>query len=151
MKQLKQLIEQQKPLLTITVGDVVTQNLTKHNIPINIIIIDNKVLRKPIQPIQTKAQKTIHVKNPAGTITPNAWKTMQRALKQPNQTTKIIVEGEEDLFTLIAVSQAPENTMVIYGQPNQGVVAVTVNNQTKKKAQLIIDAMQSIHTDEKPK
>jgi uncharacterized protein (UPF0218 family) len=148
VKQLKHLIEEQKPCLTITVGDVVTQNLTKHEIPIDIAVIDNKVLRKPIQPTQTKAKKTLHIKNPAGLITPNAWTTIQKALKQ-SQTTQILVDGEEDLFTLVAVLQAPENAMVIYGQPNQGLVAVTVNDQTKKKVKLIIDAMQL--ADEKPK
>ena len=61
----------------------------------------------------------------------------------------MLVDGEEDLFTLIAVLQAPENTLVIYGQPFTGVVVVPVNAQTKKKAQLIVDAMQP--TVEKPK
>jgi len=60
------------------------------------------------------------------------------------------VDGEEDLFTLAAVLLASEDTMVIYGQPHEGIVAVTVNLQTKKKAQLIVDAMQPTD-NEKPK
>jgi len=141
MTKLKQLIKDEKPPKIIAVGDVVSKNMKEHRIPIHIIIVDNKVLRKTIKPIKVRAETTLHVKNPAGTLTREAWTTIQEALKQ-DTTTQVLVDGEEDLFTLVAVSQAPENTLVVYGQPNQGVVAVKVNEETKRKVQLIIDAMQ---------
>jgi len=143
MTKLKQLIKDENPSKIISVGDVVSKNMTMHNIPTHTIIVDNKVLRKTIKPIKIKAEATLHVKNPPGTITKEAWTTIQRALKQ-RQPTRVQVEGEEDLFTLVVVSQAPENTLVVYGLPNKGVVAVKVNEETKRKAQLIIDAMQPI-------
>jgi uncharacterized protein (UPF0218 family) len=40
------------------------------------------------------------------------------------------------------VIQAPANSLVIYGQPHEGIVAIKVTAQTKKKMQKIIDAMQ---------
>jgi len=148
MKKLKQLIQQEKPPLIIAVGDVVSKNMAEHRIPTHIVIVDGKVLREKVKPIKIKVEKTLLVKNPPGTITKEAWTTIQEALKQ-HQLTRVLVEGEEDLFTLITVSQAPENTMVVYGQPSQGVVAVKVTAHTKQKVQLIIDAMQP--TVEKPK
>jgi len=148
MKQLKQLIQKEKPAQIIAIGDVVAENMTKNYIPIQVIIVDSKVLRKTIHPIETEAQKALHVTNPPGTLTPKAWTLVQQALRQ-DQTTKILVDGEEDLFTLVAVSQAPENSLVVYGQPHAGLVAVKVTAETKRKVQLIIDAMQPIV--EKPK
>jgi len=73
---------------------------------------------------------------------------VQQALEQ-SQTTKVLVDGEEDLLTLVAVIQAPANSLVIYGQPHEGVVAIKVTAQTKKKMQKIIDTMQP--AVEKPK
>lgn len=148
MEKIKQLIEKHKPTKIISVGDVVTQNLTKSHIPIHVMIVDNKVLRQTIQPIKAEAKKTFYVTNPPGALTPEVWTTVQRALKQ-NRTTKVLVDGEEDLLTLVAVSQAPANSLVVYGQPHTGVVAITVTTQTKKKIQQVIDKMQP--TVEKPK
>jgi len=143
MTKLKQLITNEKPPRIIAVGDVVSKNMTEHSIPIHTIIVDNMVLRKNIEPIKVRAETTLHIKNPPGTLTTEAWTTIQKALVQ-DQVTKVLVEGEEDLFTLVVVSQAPENTLVVYGQPNQGIVAVKVNKETKRKVQLIIDAMQPL-------
>jgi len=143
MTKLKQIIIEEKPPKIIAVGDVVAKNMTEHHIPTNVIVVDNKVLRKTIKPIKVKAETTLHVKNPSGTISQEAWTTMQEALKH-DQLTRVLVDGEEDLFTLVAVSLAPQNTLVVYGQPNQGVVAVKVAEETRRKVQIIIDAMQPL-------
>jgi len=141
MTKLKQLILEQRPPKIIAVGDVVSRNMTEHHIPAHIIIVDNKVLRKTIKPVKVRAETTLHVKNPSGTITKEAWATVQDAFKLDHPT-RILVDGEEDLFTLVAVSEAPENTLVVYGLPDQGAVAVKVGEETRRKVQLIVDAMQ---------
>jgi uncharacterized protein (UPF0218 family) len=143
MTKLKQLIEEEKPSKVIAVGDVVSKNMSAHHIPSHVIIVDSKVLREPIRPIQVMAEITLHVKNPPGTLIREAWTTVQEALKQ-DRPTRVLVDGEEDLFTLVAVSQAPENTLVVYGQPNEGVVAVKVTEETRRKVQRIIGAMQPV-------
>jgi uncharacterized protein (UPF0218 family) len=143
MKKLKQLIKEEQPTKIISVGDVVSKNMNEHHIPTHIIIVDNTVMRKTIKPIKVKAEKTFHVKNPPRTLTPETWATIQEALKQ-TQPTRVLVDGEEDLLTLVTIHQAPENTLVVYGQPNEGVVAVKVTMETKRKAQSIIDSMQPV-------
>jgi len=143
MTKLKQLIREEKPPKIIAVGDVVSKNMTEHHILTHVMIVDNKVLRQNIKPIKVKAKRTLHVKNPAGTLTPETWTTIKEALKQ-DQPTRVLVDGEEDLLTLVAVSLAPENTLVVYGQPNQGVVAVKVTMETRRKVQSVIDAMQPV-------
>jgi hypothetical protein len=73
------------------------------------------------------------VKNPPGTITEEALIAIQKAFKKvcSGKNTKIIVNGEEDLLTLIAILYAPEKSFIVYGQPCIGVVVVTVSELKK--------------------
>jgi uncharacterized protein (UPF0218 family) len=141
MKKLKQLIQQQNPPKIIAVGDMVSRNMIEHHVPVNIIVVDNKIVREEIKPLEVAAQTILQVKNKAGTLSPEAWNATEKALKQEHLT-KVLVDGEEDLFTLVAVALAPKNSFVVYGQPDEGLVAVPVNRETRRKAQVIIDAMQ---------
>ena len=148
MKIIKQLIQKEKPNQIISVGDVVTLNLIKSQIPIKVMIIDGRAQRRSAQPIKVETQKTLYVKNPPGTITSDAWTIVQQAFEQ-SKTTKVFVDGEEDLLTLVAVIRAPANSIVIYGQPKEGVVAIKVTTQTKRRMLKIIDLMHPAF--EKPK
>jgi len=141
MKELKELILKEKPECIISVGDVVSQNMLKHGVHPRIIIVDNKVMRELSEPIKTIIKKKISVKNPAGTLTPETWLVLQRALEQ-EQPVQVLVEGEEDLLTLVAVLEAPETSLVVYGQPHEGVVAVKVDKKTKERVQQIVKAME---------
>ena len=69
--------------------------------------------------------------NPQGTITQEAIFAIKEALER-NEHTHIVVDGEEDLLTLIAVLYAPENAFVVYGQPYSGIVVVKVSRLRKK-------------------
>jgi len=80
MKELKKIIEKEKPSKIIAVGDVVSSNMMKYGIYPQVFIVDNKVMREPIAPIQANANETIHVKNPAGTLTEEAREGIQKAL-----------------------------------------------------------------------
>jgi len=141
MKQLVELILRERPGHVISVGDVVSQNMLKQGIHPHIMIVDGRIMREEAQPIDANTYRRIVVENPAATITPKAWLVIDRALKQ-KKPTLIAVEGEEDLFTLVAVSRAPMNSLVVYGQPNEGVVAVIVDETAKHKVSLIIQAME---------
>jgi len=143
MKQLKELVKKEKSTKIISVGDVVTQNMTQHNIPIHVVIVDNKVMREPIQPVQVTTRQTVNVKNPPGSLTPETWTTIEKAIKRKAQT-RVLVEGEEDLLTLVAVLSAPQNSIVIYGQPHEGIVIVKVNKSVKEKVRRIIEAMEPL-------
>lgn len=143
MKELNRLVLKEKPPCIISVGDIVSQNMLKHGIQSQVIIVDNRVMRKRSKPINAGIRKKIDVKNPAGTLTPQSWKAIERALKQI-QPSQVIVEGEEDLLTLVAVLTAPDNSVVVYGQPQEGVVAVKANKTTKEKVAKIVDSMEPI-------
>ena len=141
MKKLKQLIQQQNPPKVIAVGDMVSRNMVSNHVRVNIIVVDNKIVREEIKPLEVAAQTILQVENPAATLVPEAWDILEKALKEEGLT-KVLGNGEEDLFTLVAVALAPEDSLVVYGQPGEGLVAVPVNRETRRKAQIIIDAMQ---------
>ncbi len=136
------LIEKEKPAKIVTVGDRVSEDLTSYRLLPHVLIVDNKVMRKEIPPISATADIVINVKNPPGTITDEAWLAIERAMAN-SQRTKIVVDGEEDLLTLVAILTAPENSLVFYGQPSEGVVAVKTTVEMKQKIREIVNAMKS--------
>jgi len=141
MKRLKDLIEKEKPSLIISVGDVVSRNMTEYGIPLNVLIVDNKVMRKPIQPITVDSDRTLHARNPPGAITDEAWAAIRSAVEQKGQT-RVMVDGEEDLLTLAVVLAAPQDAIVVYGQPHRGVVVVKVTEETKERMRRFVDSME---------
>lgn len=141
MRKLKELIEKEKPLMIISVGDVVSDTMIKYGVSPQVLIVDNKVMREPITPIPAQVDQILHTKNPPGTLTNEAWSVMQEALKREKRT-KIMVEGEDDLLTLAAVLRAPENSFVVYGQPCEGIVVVKVTEQVKEMVRQIVEAME---------
>ncbi len=136
------LIEKEKPAKTVTVGDQVSEDLTSHGLLPHVLIVDNKIMRKEIPPIIATCDIVVNVKNPPGTITDEAWLTIERAMAD-SQRAKIVVDGEEDLLTLVAILTAPENSLVFYGQPHEGVVAVKTTAEVKRRIREIVDAMKS--------
>lgn len=143
MKELAKLVLKEKPEYIISVGDVVSRNILEKGIHPKIVIVDNKVMRESSPLFKTRTVNKIKVKNPAGTLTAETWSAIKQALRQ-KQPTQLLVEGEEDLLTLVAVLEAPKNSLIIYGQPYEGIVAVQVDKKNKKKAQQIINAMEPI-------
>ena len=91
-------------------------------------------------PEKVSVKKTVHVNNPRGTITEEAIFAIKEALEK-NEHTHIVVDGEEDLLTLIAVLCAPENAIVVYGQPYSGIVVVKVTPEKKAQAKEFLKAM----------
>ena len=147
MKKLKDSVEKENPPMIIAVGDRVSESLAENNMFPDLSIVDNKVMRKRIQPIAIVADEVLHVKNPQGTITEEALATIRETLKH-NRRVKIVVDGEEDLLTLAAALYAPENSFVVYGQPLEGIVVVKATKQKKKEVTEILKAMENFR---KPK
>jgi uncharacterized protein (UPF0218 family) len=133
MGKLRDMIEKEKPPRIISVGDIVSQNLHACSIHPQLTVIDYVSLRNQVMPKQAPVEKTVYVKNPQGTITEEAISAIKEALKADVHT-HVVVDGEEDLLTLIAVLYAPENSFVVYGQPYVGIVVVKAS--VEKKAQV---------------
>ena len=142
MSYLKEMVEKEKPSKIISVGDIVSQNLHKHNIHPQLTIIDKISLRTQKKSEETAVQKTVRVDNPQGTITQESIFAIREALES-NQHTHIVVKGEEDLLTLIAVLYAPENAFVVYGQPYSGIVVVRVSSERKARTLEFLNSMKA--------
>ena len=143
MRQLKKIIEKEKPRYLVSVGDIVSQNMLRKGIQPNIIIVDGKAMREQTQAIDVQNRRSMTIENPAGTITPQAWQAVEEALKE-KRPTLIMIEGEEDLLTLVSALTMPQGSIVVYGQPNEGIVAMKVDQVAKHKVNLIVQAMESM-------
>ncbi len=146
MTKLRDIINQEKPTQIIAVGDTVSRNLHKHNIIPHLSITDDKSMRKKLKPKIFPNKKLVRIKNPQGTITEEAIIAIRNAIESAEET-QILVKGEEDTLTLIAVMDAPENALVLYGQPSKGVVMVKITAQKKAEAHQILKAMKRIQTN----
>jgi uncharacterized protein (UPF0218 family) len=142
-RELKELVRKEKAPCIISVGDIVSKALLKLGIRPHVMIIDGKAMRKQTQLLDVEARNRILLRNPAGMLTPLTWIATTEALRK-KASTLIMVEGEEDLLTLVAVLEAPENALVAYGLPNEGVVVVKADATAKRKANLIIEAMEPV-------
>lgn len=138
---LRQLADQddKKPYL-ITVGDVTTETFNKLRLNQNISVIDFKVARQR-QFFNLKElgfsdkEEVVNINNPAGSLTPDLFKTLEKLFKKKNSKRIIIqIDGEEDLAVLPVILTAPLGAAVYYGQPNQGLVKVEVSEESKSRA-----------------
>ncbi|NPD87221.1 MAG: DUF359 domain-containing protein [Asgard group archaeon] len=122
----------------ISVGDVVTQTFLINSIIPDIAIIDEKVQRKKIKKQDYSLFEQEVVENPPGSITQAAWNKIRSAIKKDDNKIIIKITGEEDLLVLPVIIEAPYNSKVLYGQPNEGVVLVTVTKKMKQKARQLL-------------
>ncbi len=150
MAKMKELLNEEKPGMIISVGDVVSHNLHEHDINPQLTIIDNKSLRAQTLLEKVKAEKTIYVKNPRGTITQEAILAIAEALERKKHI-HIVVDGEEDLLTLVAVLHAPIDSFVVYGQPGLGIVVVRVTADKKVQVEDFLKAMKPLEKLNKKK
>lgn len=130
----------------ISVGDVTTNNLLKNKIYPNISIIDKLIQRKNHDHDITHTKNILNAKNPPGTITENLWETIELAIEKATKDKEkqlIVVEGEEDLAVLPCIFIAPEDAIVLYGQPNEGLVFLDVVN-VKNKANELLDLFKKV-------
>ena len=128
----------------ICVGDRVCEVTVTQGIVPDICVYDGKIMRRVIEipdVIRDLDAIEIHAKNPAGYLSSEAFNAMEEALMSESNV-KIIIAGEEDLVTLAAIDLAPLGSIILYGQPNEGMVVVMVNKNIKKVVKEILKEME---------
>ncbi len=125
----------------ITVGDATTEKMLSFGIVPSLQIVDALEKRAKREP-PTSAQiiTNISCDNPAGEITENSIDQIKKAFKS-KPPVRIMINGEEDLLVIPVCIFAPENSVVMYGQPNEGLVIVHINEEIRHKAQTILNSM----------
>ena len=124
----------------ITVGDKVTQTFLKLGLKPKLSIIDYKIERGSIEyDYKPMFKKILSAKNKDGTISEEAIEKIREALKYENCLLEI--DGEEDLLTLIVISELENKleTVVCYGQPGEGIVVVEINKEKKKEVKNLLE------------
>ena len=106
------------------------------------MIIDNLEQRSRAQTYAFKPKRKLKTKNHAGTIEAQAREAVEHAILGGGDL--IEVDGEEDLLTIVAVQTSPSGSLVVYGQPNEGIVLVRVSEAKKAEAQAILDQMDKV-------
>lgn len=133
-----------KPIISI--GDATTDKLIMLSIIPDIQIVDGKERRSIREPAGMYYNTELRCNNPPSSITYDAIKTFKDALiaKKP---VRIIVDGEEDLLALVALVYAPLNSTILYGQPFQGLVILTVNIYNRNKFKNLMDKIIKLEDD----
>jgi uncharacterized protein (UPF0218 family) len=129
-----------KPVKIASVGDYVTKNLLDKGPKPDIAIVDNRIMRQEINPIIFERPHK-HVKNEAGTISLQAYEVLKRAIMLKKQLA-IIVEGEEDLLVLPLMVMMPIGSVIIYGQPNEGLVMIQLTEEKRRWAKCFMGKME---------
>lgn len=124
----------------ISVGDQTTKNLVDIDLIPDLGIIDNRIQRKDHNYDIIRTENILDADNPAGTITENLWETIEEAISltlEDSGNRIIVVKGEEDLAVLPCLLIAPEDAVILYGQPNEGLVFVNVCEGKSKAKRLM--------------
>ena len=120
------------------VGDMVTQYFLDHKLPFHTAIIDGKTKRQPIQ-LSITPQHQIADVNKAGTINAKVAKQLINLITSSSSQTIIQINGEEDLLAFVSCLNSPLNSLVIYGQPDVGLVMIHLTEAHKLRLGRIID------------
>ncbi len=127
--------------IIITVGDRTTENMLQLGLKPQVQIIDGLEKRDQcLVPADDTVNTKLSCRNPPGEITEESIQVIQKAFScEP--PVRITVDGEEDLLVIPVCIYAPENSVVMYGQPNEGLVIVHITPEIQAKVQKILDAM----------
>lgn len=126
----------------ITVGDRTTEKMIAFGLIPSLQIIDNQEKRIKREPTKNDNTYTELVcDNPAAEITPQSIDVIKKAFVSKTPV-RLTVTGEEDLLVIPVCIYAPENSLVMYGQPNEGLVIVKITPEIRNKTQQLLDLME---------
>jgi hypothetical protein len=125
----------------ITVGDRTTEKMIDFGLIPSLQIIDGVEKREKRELPKLENATELTVDNPAAEITPQSIDVIKQAFTLQSPV-RIVVNGEEDLLVIPVCVHAPENSIVLYGQPNKGLVIVKVTPEIRNKTQGLLDLME---------
>jgi hypothetical protein len=129
----------------ICVGDIVTYHLLEGGRRPDVALVDGKTKRERVEREILDAiagfDRQHEVENPPATLTAELLDVLVDAIDSGGSTV-ITVEGEEDLAALPAIVAAPDGASVVYGQPDEGMVLVTVDEALRKECRDLLERME---------
>jgi uncharacterized protein (UPF0218 family) len=124
----------------VTVGDTTTEKLLKLGFIPNLSIIDNKEKRiLKNKNIELDVDKKFYFSNRPGEINEEVMDLIKKITVMDFNRIQIIIDGEEDLLSLPLFIYSPDKWTIFYGQPNEGLVIVEINDIIREKAESIFN------------
>jgi len=128
----------------VAVGDVVTYHLLETGRVPDVALVDERTERSAVDPEISGGiegfDREVAVENPAATLTAELLGALREAI-EGGETTLLDVDGEEDLATLAVLVAVPAGASVVYGQPGEGMVHVTVDPAVTARAGELLSRM----------
>ncbi len=120
--------------LLCCVGDLVTASAVRTGIIPDIAVVDGKTLREEEVGFDYSSfEVRLDAENPPAYITCEMISALRKAVGMAEGGKKVLVfvHGEEDLAVMPLGLFLPEKSLIIYGQPGEGVVALVVDKEKK--------------------
>jgi len=131
-----------KTQLIISVGDATTEKLLSLGIVPSVQIVDGREQREKRKLPEKRYATEIKCINPAGGISKDAISAVKQALTS-EKPVRITVDGEEDLMGAVVLAFAPDDSVMFYGQPLEGLVAVRINEESRRRFGEVINRIRS--------
>ncbi|MEB3787030.1 MAG: GTP-dependent dephospho-CoA kinase family protein [Desulfurococcales archaeon] len=129
----------------ISIGDVVTGSLIKNGVKPFVSVIDGRTRRNEFLHIdlmkELRGCKVLKTVNPKGKLSLEAMEVICKVLSSKDEGAEcytILVDGEEDMLALPALSCAPLNSVVLYGVPGVGIAAFFIDQLVRYMASIRI-------------
>jgi hypothetical protein len=126
----------------VAVGDVVTYHLRLADCTPDVALVDGRTKREAVsgEIARVLGRPHVEVENQPGTLSDDLLTALRDAL-DADESTVVHVDGEEDLATVPAIVAAPDGASVVYGQPDEGMVHVAVDEETRATARELLTRM----------
>ncbi len=144
-KKALEIIHNIKPPLVVTVGDIVTYTLQKLEYEPDVSFVDQKSRRQVVDITHTAVHKWGPFENRAGTIASSIALQYVEIIPDVLRTKdhhQFVIEGEEDMLGLVAILLAPLESVVLYGQFDQGIVFVKVDEKIKEHCLSLLEGFE---------
>lgn len=128
----------------VTVGDVVTYHLLEADHTPAVAFVDERTKRQAVDDEIREGiagfDRERASDNPPATLTAGLLEILRTGIDEGG-TTLVRVDGEEDLAALPAILVVPEGASVVYGQPDEGMVLVTADGETREFVRGLMERM----------
>lgn len=119
----------------IAIGDVCTLGMLGAGIRPHLAVFDFISMRRSLPPEQKKELQDAYPEpatysNPPGTLSDSIIADAPMLIERGGA---VLIDGEEDLTALAFIRSAGSRDIVVYGQPNEGLVVVVPSGKLKKK------------------
>ncbi len=130
------------------IGDVSASNALRHGLKPKFIAVDFKTMRGPVPPddrIRSYGTAVTNTVCPPARMTAALYNAVLLAATSMG-TTRIEVDGEEDLAVMPAIIHLEPGATVIYGLPNRGATLVKVDEESRRVAREFLESFEVVST-----